>query len=181
MTLWVIPQDGDRKRRRLIDRSFTPRFYVHGSEAQLRRLAQTLAQSAAGRAACAFTERTNIWDGRPLNVLQISVRYPTHYAALARFVRRSDSSLRLYNSDLMLAPMYCWEKKVFPLAKVELEIEGVRCEVLGKKKSNTLHLVPHTSHLTMSSPSNVVMTNGPLIMSCLRSPSCRRGWKGSRV
>lgn len=122
MTLWVIPQDGDRKRRRLIDRSFTPRFYVHGSEAQLRRLAQTLAQSAAGRATCAFTERMNIWDGGPLNVLQISVRYPTQYAALARFVRRSDSSLRLYNSDLMLAPMYCWEKKVFPLAKVDVEI-----------------------------------------------------------
>jgi hypothetical protein len=77
MTLWVIPQDGDRKRRRLIDRSFTPRFYVHGSEAQLRRLAQTLAQSAAGRATCTFTERTNIWDGRPLNVLQVSVRFPT--------------------------------------------------------------------------------------------------------
>src|SRR5579859_1749828 len=148
MTLWVIPQDGDRKRRRLIDRSFTPRFYVHGSEAQLRRLAQTLAQSEAGRATCAFTERMNIWDGRPLNVLQISVRYPTQYVALARFVRRSDSSLHLYNSDLMLAPVYCWEKNVFPLAKVELEIEGARCEVLRKKKEKTQHLAPRIADLT---------------------------------
>jgi DNA polymerase elongation subunit (family B) len=122
MTLWVIPQNGDRKRRRLIDRSFTPAFYVHGSEAQLRRLAQTLARSAAGRAACAFTERMNIWDGQPLSVLQVSVRYPTQFAALARFVRRSDTSLQLYNSDLMLAAMYCWEKNVFPLAKVDVEI-----------------------------------------------------------
>lgn len=123
MTLWLIPSaDGDRKRRRLIDRSFTPSFYVHGLEAQLRRVAQALARSAAGRATCAFTERMNIWDGQPLVVLQISVRYPTQYAALARFVRRSDSSLRLYNSDLMLAAMYCWEKNVFPLAKVDVEI-----------------------------------------------------------
>src|SRR5579859_8092031 len=165
MTLWVIPQDGDRKRRRLIDRSFTPRFYVHGSEAQLRRLAQTLTTRAAGRATCAFTERTNIWDGRPLSVLQVSVRYPTQYAALARFVRRSDSSLHLYNSDLMLAPMYCWEKKVFPLAKVELEIEGARCEVRGEtgqvqgvrcevlgERSRTSYLAPNTLHLA---PDNV--------------------------
>jgi len=137
MTLWVIPQGGGRKRLRLIDRSFAPAFYVHGSEVQLRRLAQTLAQRAAGRATCAFTERMNIWDGRPLNVLQISVRYPTQYAALARFVRRSDSSLRLYNSDLMLAAVYCWEKKIFPLAKVEVEVDeprGARCEVRGKTR-----------------------------------------------
>jgi len=118
----VIPQGGGRKRLRLIDRSFAPAFYVHGSEAQLRCLAQTLAQRAAGRATCAFTERMNIWDGRPLRVLQITVRYPTQYAALARFVRHSDASLRLYNSDLMLAAMYCWEKNVFPLARMDVEI-----------------------------------------------------------
>jgi DNA polymerase elongation subunit (family B) len=163
MTLWVIPQNGDRKRLRLIDRSFAPAFYVHGSEAQLRRLAQTLAQRAADRVTCAFTERMNIWDGRPLNVLQISVLYPTQYVALARFVRRSDSSLRLYNSDLMLAAMYCWEKKVFPLAKVEVEVDeprGARCEVLGKTRHvsgmrcavldegpRASYLVSRTSHL----------------------------------
>ena len=144
----MIPQDGDRKRRRLIDRSFTPRFYVHGSEAQLRRLAQTLAKSAAGRATCAFTERTNIWDGRPLSVLQVSVRYPTQYAALARFVRRSDSGLHLYNSDLMLAPMYCWEKNVFPLARVEVEVD----EGKGVREERTQHLEPRTSPLA---PGNV--------------------------
>src|SRR5690348_13488348 len=122
MTLWVIPRGGGRKRLRLIDRSFAPAFYVHGSEAQLRRLAQTLARRAAGRATCAFTERMNIWDGRPLSVLQVSVRHPTQYAALARLARRSDSTLRLYNSDLMLAAMYCWEKNVFPLASVDVEV-----------------------------------------------------------
>ncbi len=123
MTLWIIPQSGNRKRLRLIDRSFAPRFYVHGPEARLARLGRALEARAAARVSCALTERANIWDGWPLRVLQVSVRHPTEFLAWARFVRRSDSSLRLYNSDLMLAPVYCWEKNVFPLAKVEVEIE----------------------------------------------------------
>jgi DNA polymerase-2 len=143
MTLWLIPSSGQamgQKRLRLIDRSFQPYFYVHGSEAQLRRLTQMLATRAAGRAACALTERTHIWDGRPLVVLQVTVRFPTQFAALARMVRHSDSNLQLYNSDLMLAPVYCWDKNIFPLAKVDVEIggeEGVRCEVRGAREEKT--------------------------------------------
>src|SRR5208337_5688606 len=72
---------------------------------------------------CALAEKTNIWDGGGLRVLEVTVRHPTQFAALARFVHQYDSSLRLYNSDLMLAPMYCWEKGVFPLAKVEVDTD----------------------------------------------------------
>jgi len=115
--LWLIGPEG--KRRRLIDRSFTPCFYVHGPELRLTTLAQVLAARAAVR--CAWTEKTNIWDGGELRVLEVAVRHPTQFAALVRFVHQYDSSLRLYNSDLMLAPMYCWEKGVFPLAKVEVD------------------------------------------------------------
>ena len=100
MTLWLIEPEG--KRRRLIDRSFTPCFYVHGPELRLTRLAQDLAARAA--VTCALTEKTNIWDGGELRVLEVAVRHPTQFAALARFVHQYDSSLRLYNSDLMLAP-----------------------------------------------------------------------------
>ena len=116
--LWLV--EPDRKRRRLIDRSFTPCFYVHGPELRLTPLAQVLAARAAVR--CALTEKTNIWDGGELRVLEVAVHHPTQFAALVRFVHQYDSSLRLYNSDLMLAPMYCWEKGVFPLAKVEVEV-----------------------------------------------------------
>jgi DNA polymerase-2 len=117
MVLWLAGREG--KRRRLIDRSFTPCFYVHGPELRLTPLAQVLAGRAAVR--CVLTEKTDIWDGGGLRVLEVAVRHPTQFAALARFVHQYDSRLRLYNSDLMLAPMYCWEKGVFPLAKVEVD------------------------------------------------------------
>ncbi|MGA2072179.1 MAG: DNA polymerase domain-containing protein [Terriglobia bacterium] len=127
MVLWLIGQEG--KRHRLVDRSFTPCFYVHGLETRLASLAQALLARSAVK--CTWTEKTNIWDGRELRVLEIAVRDPTQFAALARFVHRCDSSLRLYNSDLMLAPMYCWQKGVFPLAKVEVEERGARDWGLG--------------------------------------------------
>jgi DNA polymerase-2 len=120
MTLWLIPQGGNQKRHRLIDPSFKPCFYVQGPEPRLRRLGQALA--ARARLTCALTERANIWDGQGLRVLQVSVHHPTQFASLARFVHRYDAGLQLYNSDLMLAPRYCWEKGVFPLARVDVEV-----------------------------------------------------------
>jgi len=118
MIVWLI-EPSQQKRRRLIDRSFRPCFYVQGPEGQLARLAEALPARAA--VSCALTERQNIWDRRLLRVLQVAVHHPTLFAPLARFVRRFDSSLTLYDSDLMLAPMYCWEKNIFPLARVEIE------------------------------------------------------------
>ena len=120
MTLWLIPASGSGKRLRLIDRSFRPSFYVHGPEPRLRHLARTLA--ARAQVTCTLTRRTDIWEARELVVLEITAHYPTQFAALARFASRFDPGLRLYNSDLMLAPLYCWEKNVFPLAKVDAQV-----------------------------------------------------------
>ena len=120
MVLWLI--ESGQKRRRLIDSSFRPCFYVHGPERQRARLAEAL--QARAPVSCTLAERQNIWDRQPLRVLQVLAHHPTLFSPLARFVRRFDSSLVLYDSDLMLAPMYCWEKKIFPLAQVEVEADA---------------------------------------------------------
>ena len=117
MIVWLI--EPGQKCRRLLDPAFRPCFYVQGPEKQLARLAEVLTARAA--VSCVLTERQNIWDRRPLRVLQVSAHHPTLFAPLARFVRRFDRDLILYDSDLMLAPMYCWEKNIFPLAQVEIE------------------------------------------------------------
>jgi DNA polymerase-2 len=119
MTLWLIPRDGSRKRLRLADRSFRPCFYVHGAEERLARLGRIL--QARARVRCALAERANIWDGRPLVVLQVSVQRPTEFRGLARWVRRLEPHLTIYNSDLMLEPLYCWDKGIFPLARVDVD------------------------------------------------------------
>jgi DNA polymerase elongation subunit (family B) len=120
MILWLI--ESGQKRRRLIDGSFRPCFYVQGPESRLSCLAAAL--SARAPVSCTLAERQNIWDRQPLRVLQVSARHPTLFSPLARFVRRFDSSLILYDSDLMLASIYCWEKRIFPLARVEVEADA---------------------------------------------------------
>src|SRR5579885_1353785 len=117
MTLWLIQPN--QKRLRLIDPSFHPRFYVQGAEPRLRQLGRALA--ARARVRCVMAEKFSIWDGRLVRVLEVTVHHPVQFAPIARFVRRYDTRFALYNSDLMLAPLYCWEKNVFPLARVDVE------------------------------------------------------------
>ncbi|TAM84401.1 MAG: hypothetical protein EPN47_01635 [Acidobacteria bacterium] len=127
MTLWLVQPN--QKRIRLIDPSFHPSFYVQGAEARLRQLGRVLA--ARARVRCAFAEKFSIWDGRPIRVLEITVHHPAQFAVIARFVRRYDTHFTLYNSDLMLAPLYCWQKGVFPLARVEIETASQSAAIIG--------------------------------------------------
>src|SRR5260370_132724 len=65
--------------------------------------------------------------------LDVSVRCPTDFMGWGRWVHKRDSRLQLYNSDLMVASLYCWEKHIFPLAYVEVEtddegkIQSIEC------------------------------------------------------
>jgi len=120
MTLWLI--DASQARHRLID-PFAPTFYVSGPDAVLRRLLAEAARQPHALA-CRAAERMDLWEQRMRPVLEIEVAHPNEFASWARWARQFDVSLRLYNSDLMLASLYCWQRGVFPLARVEVETDG---------------------------------------------------------
>ena len=120
MTLWLI--DASQARHRLID-PFAPTFYVSGPDAVLRRLLAEAARQPHALA-CRAAERMDLWEQRMRPVLEIEVAHPNEFASWARWARQFDISLRLYNSDLMLASLYCWQRGVFPLARVEVETDG---------------------------------------------------------
>jgi len=120
MKLWLM--EPNQKRHLLIDR-FTPGFYVSGSSGGLKRIQEALA-SKSYAVTCGLTERTDIWEREARTVLEVSVQHPNEYSSWARWVHRFDSTLRLYNSDLMLASVYCWQRNVFPFARVEVEVDG---------------------------------------------------------
>jgi DNA polymerase II len=122
MTLWLLT--GNQTRHRLID-AFSPSFYVHGTELQLHRLEQALATQTG--VTSRFTERTNLWENRAISVLKVSVQDPTQFRSRTYWVRRFDDALSLFDSDLMLASVYCWQRRVFPLAHVEVETDEAGC------------------------------------------------------
>ncbi len=129
MTLWLI--DRNQAHYRLTD-SFTPAFFVSGSEEGLAHL-QDAAQKQATKLRVRLTERTDLWLNAQRKVLEVSVLAPTEFVGWGRWVHRFDSRLQLYNSDLMVASLYCWEKRVFPLALVEVaadeegRIQAIEC------------------------------------------------------
>ena len=123
MTLWLI--EPNQTRHRLIDR-FTPAFYVSGPDARASAPPARGSSRGAGRTRWPAA-RPSAWicgKQRPRPVLEIEVAHPNEFASWTRWVRQFDSALRLYNSDLMLASLYCWQRGVFPLARVEVEADG---------------------------------------------------------
>jgi len=119
MTLWLI--DRNQSHYRLTD-SFTPAFYVSGDHERLVHL-EDAAQRQTKELRTHFTERTDLWLNAPRPVLEVSVLCPTDFMGWGRWVHKLDSRLQLYNSDLMVASLYCWEKRIFPLAFVEVEAD----------------------------------------------------------
>jgi DNA polymerase-2 len=119
MTLWLI--DRNQTRYRLSD-DFAPAFYVSGSEERLSRL-RDAARNQTSDLRTQMTERTDLWLNASRPVLQVSVHSPVDFVAWGRWVHRLDSRLQLYNSDLMVASLYCWENGLFPLSFVEAETD----------------------------------------------------------
>jgi DNA polymerase II len=120
MTLWLLTPN--QTAHKLIDASFRPAFHVYAQEPVLQKLAQLLASRF--QAECRRAERTDIWQARPLGTLEVAVRDPTLYRSAVAFVQQVEPDARLYDSDLMLASLYCWQKNMFPLARVEVDADG---------------------------------------------------------
>jgi DNA polymerase II len=119
MTLWLI--DRNQSHYRLTD-SFAPAFYVSGPPDRLVHL-QNAAQRKTTELRTRFTERTDLWLNAARQVLEVSVLRPSNFIGWGRWVHSLDSKLQLYNSDLMVASLYCWEKRLFPLSFVEVEAD----------------------------------------------------------
>lgn len=119
MTLWLI--DKNQAHYRLTDR-FAPAFYVSGSAENL-----ALLEDAACKQQSAlktqFSERIDLWLNASRRVLEVTVMCPANFLGWGRWVHRFNSRLQLYNSDLMVASLYCWEKRIFPLAYVEVDAD----------------------------------------------------------
>src|SRR5204863_9744109 len=110
-------------------------FFVSGSKEGLARL-QDAARKQATKLRARLTERIDLWLNAERKVLEVSVLAPTEFVGWGRWVHRFDSRLQLYNSDPMVASLYCWEKRIFPLAFVEGQaVDEVSIQVIECRDS----------------------------------------------
>jgi DNA polymerase elongation subunit (family B) len=119
MTLWLLTRN--QSTHKLTDTNFRPSFYVYAPEQSLQKTAHLLAQRF--RVKCRQIERVDIWQAEPIRTLEVSVYNPTLFRSATQFVQRMDAEARLYNSDLMLASLYCWQRSLFPLAYVQADVD----------------------------------------------------------
>ncbi|MFP3984908.1 MAG: hypothetical protein ACLFU9_02945 [Candidatus Bathyarchaeia archaeon] len=125
MSVWIIAESGERLR--LID-EFKPKIYISGKEEDLERL---FSQFFADRsiASCSFVYKyASPADAEKSKVLEVVLKDCRRVPFFVRRVLEIGRYLRyqLHNCDLKSSQAYLYDRDVFPLAFVDVEVQKQR-------------------------------------------------------
>jgi DNA polymerase elongation subunit (family B) len=122
MVLWIRGEDGSLHR---LEDPFRPRFYAQGRREDLPTLLHFLQkeQWATGHQ---WTRRREFWSGDEVEVMEIEVGDPEHYAQLPQILGQWEESITFYNCDIPSPQAYLYEKGLFPTGRCIVEAEGGR-------------------------------------------------------
>ncbi|MHB1286074.1 MAG: DNA polymerase domain-containing protein [Leptospirales bacterium] len=112
MLLWIATQGGERIP--LCD-PFHPCLYLSGAGPDLKR-ALALLERLRSPFSTKQTEKIDLFSGKSIPVLEVSVHSPTEFPRVASQLTRLGGSLSFYNCDLALPQLYFYERDLFPLA-----------------------------------------------------------------
>ena len=122
MILWIKGEDGSLRR---FEDSFRPRFYARGDKNDLLSLFHSLERE--GRTAGSqWTRKKEFWSGDEVEVMEIEMRDPEHYAQLSKILPRWEERIIFYNCDIPSPQAYLYEKELFPTGRCTLEAEESR-------------------------------------------------------
>jgi hypothetical protein len=128
LALWIKTGSGVAK---IEDRSFCPTFYVHHpSYEELRRLAKDLMILDSVSETRIIKKKIDIRSTRPHRVLEVR---PKGYSDLKKCAHVVDSrggyyEYKLFNVDIRLSQRYLAERKLFPMALVDVTKGNFRLE-----------------------------------------------------
>ncbi len=120
MTVWLMDAEGQAHR---LSDTLTASFFVAGPRAELRALWQQI-RAARLPVELSRTERTDLFLGREIELLEIAVPDPARFPLIVQTVTRWKPSLTYYNCDLSPAQIYFCERGLFPLAYVHAEADS---------------------------------------------------------
>jgi len=134
MILWIKGEDGLIHR---FEDLFRPRFYAQGSREDLVALFDSLRESrwATGYQ---WVRKREFWSGHEVEVMEIEMTDPEHYAQLPRALPSWEERITFYNCDIPSPQAYLYEKGLFPTGRCVAEIEGTRIFGIQPDKSESV-------------------------------------------
>jgi len=143
MAIWIITESG--KRVLLID-EFRPKIYISGKEEDLERLFTRLFANRS-IASCDFVYKyASPTDARKSKVLEVALKDCRRVPFFVHKILEAGRYLRyqLHNCDLKNTQAYLYDRDIFPLAFVEINVETrrLRYHLLDSVKSVDYQLPP---------------------------------------
>jgi len=122
MSIWIITENGERIR--LVD-EFKPKIYISGREADLERLLTRFFASKS-IVSCSFAYKyANPTDTEKSKVLEVTLEDCRKTPPFVHKVLEAGRYLRyqVHNCDLRSTQAYLYERDIFPLAFVKIEVD----------------------------------------------------------
>jgi DNA polymerase-2 len=122
MILWIKDEHGLLHR---FEDPFRPRFYARGKTEDLLALFHSL-QKGRWVTGYRWTIKKEFWSGDEMEVMEIEVTDPEHYAQLLTLLGRWEENITFYNCDIPSPQLYLYEKGLFPTGRCIIEPDGGR-------------------------------------------------------
>ncbi len=118
MVVWLL--DGEGRAHQLRD-SLTTSFFAWGERDELHALCEHI-RAARLPAQMKRAERYDVFQRATLELLEIVVSDPARVPNIVKTVTQFNPNLTYYNCDISPAQLYFYERNVFPLAPVRVEV-----------------------------------------------------------
>jgi DNA polymerase I len=147
VTVWVIGENGERVK---LKDAFQPKIYVSGKQDEIERLASGFFSNdliASWKFAYKYAKVT---DNEKSRVLEVTLRDCRKISAFTRQILKRGDFLRyrVHNCDLHGDRHYFFSRDLFPLAKVEVEVEGAHLKYTLKDSVRHVHYPVPPLHIS---------------------------------
>ena len=119
ITLWLIDRSGTKH---CCFRRYRPSFFLHVNDSDAKRAAALGARSPV-EVSLGRTTKKEIYSGDPWDVVQVYVHDTTRFKEAVWYFERFFPHFAFYNSDILVAQLFLYETKLFPLALGDYEID----------------------------------------------------------
>jgi DNA polymerase-2 len=122
MILWIKGEDGSLHR---FEDPFRPRFYARGKKRDLLALFGTLRKGGQA-AGYQWAQKREFWSGDEVEVMEIEMGNPDHYAQLPKILSPWEERITFFNCDIPSPQAYLYEKDLFPTGRCIIEADQSR-------------------------------------------------------